>query len=72
MLAQRQTALMIILFGFLQKDRCLIIITKANDAGINGREDADTDYEKSTADNATKPGLRSDGMLYNNLKYHIL
>ena len=35
----------------------MMIITKANDAWINGREDADTNYKKSTGDNATKTGL---------------
>ena len=35
----------------------MMIITKANDAWINGREDADTDHKKSTGDNATKTSL---------------
>ena len=41
----------------VESEEIMMIITKANDAGINSREDAHAYDDKSTGNNATKTSL---------------
>ena len=47
----------------VESEKIMMIITKANDAGINSREDAHTYDDKSKGNNATKTSLINQKVL---------